>query len=72
MSKEKIFGRFVIEFFDDGNDNQIALGIKDYAYIDEEAPKEIQQSLSIVFKALHKNYPMLIIAESNQMKGLKQ
>lgn len=32
---EKIYGRFVIDFFDDGD----AMGIKDYAHIDPDTPK---------------------------------
>lgn len=40
-----------------------AMGIKDYAHIDPDTPKAQQQALSKIFNCLHKNYPMLIIAE---------
>lgn len=41
MSKKKVYGRFVIDFFDDGG---VGLGIKDYSYINEKAPDEIKKS----------------------------
>ena len=65
---EKIYGRFVIDFFDDGE----AMGIKDYAHIDPDTPKAQQQALSKIFNCLHKNYPMLIIAETEQMQKDKK
>lgn len=44
------------------------MGIKDYAHIDPDTPKAQQQALSKIFNCLHKNYPMLIIAETEQMQ----
>lgn len=61
---KKVYGRFSIDFFDDGD----ALGIKDFAYIDPDTPPHIQMVLSRIFNCLHKNHPMLIIAESEQMQ----
>lgn len=48
------------------------MGIKDYAHIDPETPKACQQALNKIFNCLHKNYAMLIIAETEQMQRSKQ
>lgn len=64
----KVYERFSIDFFEDGD----AMGIKDFAHIDPDTPLPIQKALKKIFNCLHKNYPMLIIAESDEMKGNKQ
>lgn len=68
MKNKKVYGRFIIDFFDDGK----GMGIKDYAHIDPETPKACQQALNKIFNCLHKNYAMLIIAEAEQMQRSKQ
>lgn len=63
MSDKKIYGRFVIDFFDDGG---VGLGIKDYRYISEEAPDEIKKAIRTMFDCL-RNYPELIIRKSDKI-----
>ena len=63
MEDKKVYGRFVIDFFDDGG---VGLGIKDYKYISEEAPDEIKKSIRTMFNYL-KDYPELIIRNSKKI-----
>lgn len=63
MGEEKVYGRFVIDFFDDGG---VGVGIKDYRYISEKAPEEIKKSIRTMFNCL-RDYPELIIRKSNKV-----
>lgn len=63
MDDKKVYGRFVIDFFDDGG---VGLGIKDYSYIDEKAPDEIKKSIRTMFSCL-RNYPELIIRKADKI-----
>lgn len=63
MSDKKVYGRFIIDFFDDDG---IGLGIKDYSYIDEKAPDEIKQAIRTMFNSL-RNYPELIMRKADKI-----
>lgn len=72
--KPKIYGKFIIEFFEDGRNEQgkTVMGVKDCFYIDPKTPAEMQEGINIAIKALHKNYPYCIIAESDEIKNSKE
>ena len=63
MSEKKVYGRFVIDFFDDG---EVGLGVKNYSYISEQAPEEIKKSIRTMFSCL-RDYPELIIRKSKKV-----
>lgn len=63
MKDKKVYGRFVVDFFDDGG---VGIGIKDYSYIDEKAPDEIKKSIRTMFACL-RNYPELIIRKADKI-----
>jgi hypothetical protein len=48
------------------------MGLKDYSFIDPKTPKEIEYSIKIAIKALQKNYPYCIIAESDKIKAAEK